>query len=103
METDDTAEIRPVPDSETGAYQATFDIDREDPSTVVVTAISAISGADPLDLEPLNERLDPDCLDGLFRSKQDGTPRGDGGVTFPFAGFDVTVRGHGEVVLTPLE
>lgn len=95
--------IRQVSDSETETYKVDFDIDERNPSTVVVTAISSINDIDPLELEKLNDHVDPDSLDSLFRPQRDGTPRGDGEVSFSFAGYEVSIRSHGEAVLAAIE
>lgn len=88
-------------DPDTGVYQAEFDPEQSDPSTVVVLAVAEALGADSSELERLNYCLDPDCLDTLFDPRSDGTPRNGGKVVFPYSGFEVTVSSDGTVVLDP--
>lgn len=93
--------LRPEYEPETGTYRVAFDETDYRPSTVVVLAVAAVTGTDARDVETLNDRIDPDCLDGIFAPTQNGKPRADGRVTFPFAGHEVTVHGDGVVVLDP--
>lgn len=87
------------PDTET--YRGHFDPTERKPSTVVVLAVATVTETDPLDVEPLNDCLDPDRFDGLFAPTHDGTPRTGGQVTFSYAGYEVTVDSAGEVILAP--
>lgn len=97
----DTLAVSPEYDPATGTYQVDYNSTEYTPSTAVVLAVAAVTETDPLDVAPLNDCVDPGCLDGLFASKQDGTPRAVGQVTFPFADHDVTVHSDGTVVLVP--
>ncbi|MFC7080169.1 HalOD1 output domain-containing protein [Halorussus caseinilyticus] len=49
-------------DESDGCYRARYDSTEHPTSTVVVTAVAAVTETDPLDLEPLRESLDPDAL-----------------------------------------
>lgn len=95
------ATLRPEYDPETETYRVDFDETEWKPSTVVVLAIAAVTDSDAREVETLNDRIDPDCLDGIFAPRKDGTPRGEGRLTFPFAEHEVTVHGDGVVVLDP--
>lgn len=95
------AALSPEYDSETDTYRVEFDETEWKPSTVVVLAIAAVTNSDAKEIETLNDRIDPDCLDGMFAPSMAGAPRADGHVTFPFAGYEVTVQGNGVVVLDP--
>lgn len=97
----DLPAISPEYDAETGTYRIDFDPTERTPSTVVVLAVAAVTETDPVDLAVLNDSIDPDCLNGLFAPKRDGTSRRGGHVTFPFADHDVTVHSDGPVVLDP--
>lgn len=88
-------------DYEEGTYRVEYDETDWKPSTVVVLAIADVKDTDALEMDQLNDSIDPDCLDALFVPKQDGTPRSGGRVTFPFAGHEVTVYSEGAVVLDP--
>lgn len=63
----------------------------ESTSTAVVRAVSAVEGRDPRSLRPLAEILDPAALDTLFGSRDDGTPRIGGRLTFVYSRCRVTV------------
>lgn len=103
MDTNNRLDIRPEYDAESGTYRVRFDSDEYELSTVVVLAVAAVSGSDPLTLPALNDCLDPTCLDGLFAPKENGTPRTGGRVTFTYIGYELTVDSSGEVVLDPVE
>lgn len=66
----------------------------------VIQAVAAETGTDPLDLNPLYEAINPDCLDSLFKTTDGGLPRNIGTVSFRYYGCDVTVTSAGEVEAT---
>ncbi|MFB1062412.1 HalOD1 output domain-containing protein [Natrinema sp. H-ect4] len=66
------------------------------PTNAVIEAVAEATDSDPLDLPPLYEAVDPDALNTLFDSSETS-----GQVSFPYAGFEVTVRGS-EVEVEPL-
>ncbi|MCU4973962.1 hypothetical protein OB955_14605 [Halobacteria archaeon AArc-m2/3/4] len=69
--------------------------DSEDtPVFAVVSAVTEASGADPLKLPPLGRAINPDALNELFTGRSESTVAK---LTFQCAGYDVTVRGNGEV------
>ena len=61
-------------------------------SLAVVNAVSKRAGRGPEELRPLQDVVDADGLNALFKN-------GDGSVTFPYEGFLVTVDGSGSVEL----
>lgn len=62
---DDPDEDRTGYDPTTGTYHARHEWDNEQSLvTTVVTAVAAVTNADPTDLPPLYETVDPDALDG---------------------------------------
>jgi hypothetical protein len=79
----------------------TYEISSEESvSEGVIKAVSTVSGADTLTemtsgtesgraLEPLYTVIDPDALDSVFRTRDGDTDRR---VTFPYHGYEVTVR-----------
>ncbi|WP_276256725.1 HalOD1 output domain-containing protein [Halomontanus rarus] len=72
-----------------------WDRDSEDtPVFAVVLAVADASGVDPLELPPLGDTIDPDALNELFMARSESTVAK---VTFEYAGYDVTVRGDGEI------
>lgn len=83
---------------------AAFQADAEDPlSEQVVQAVAEETGADPLEMNPLYEAINPDCLDSLFKTTDGGLPRNIGEVTFRYFGCEVTVTSAGEVRVTSPE
>lgn len=70
-------------------------------STTILSLVGSATDADPTELEPLNDAVDPDALDALFAPREGGTPRRPGTVSFRFAGFTVTVDADGTVALRP--
>lgn len=103
MDSSERFDISPEFDPDTGSYRVTFDSEEYRFSTAVVFAVGAVSDSDPLSLPALNDRVDPECLDGVFGPKEDGTPRTGGRVVFPFVGYEVTVDSDGVVVVDPRE
>ncbi|MCU4744148.1 hypothetical protein OB955_14865 [Halobacteria archaeon AArc-m2/3/4] len=78
-----------------GPHTAAWDRESEEtPVFAVVSAVAAASDADPLELPPLGDAIDPDALNQLFMTRSDSTVAK---ITFQYAGYDVTVRGNGEV------
>lgn len=75
--------------------------DPEPLSTVVVRLVAAVTDTDPLELEPLRDRVDPDALDELFAPTVDGRTRSLGQVSFPLAEHQVVVSGDGEIEVRP--
>jgi len=68
-------------------------------SEAVIQAIAEAKGVDPLELDPLYDRIDLDAVDRLFAS----TDVPAGRLTFDVAGCRVRVRADGQVSATPLE
>lgn len=69
-------------------------------SDEVISAVAAASGADPLDLDPLYEAIDPDALDALYRRdgrERENTPER---LEFIYSGCGVVVAGDGSVSVT---
>lgn len=75
------------------AYERTFE--RTAPSMAVVEAVARVVDCDPIEVESLYERLDPDALDALFGAgREDPTV----GVSFELNGHPVLVDGDGITV-----
>lgn len=66
----------------------------------VVAAVADATDTDPLDLEPLYTRIDPDCLDEIFGDGASDGGRNLGRVSFPMAGCRVVVSADGTVDVT---
>lgn len=69
-------------------------------SMAVVAAVSAATGVDPIELEPLGSAVDADALNALGRG-QDTTTDGGVRVTLSVARRTVTVDSRGEVTVRP--
>ena len=68
----------------------------------VVAAVASVSNADPTEMTPLSERIDPDALDAMFADTYDGASRPTGSVRFSFLDHEVAVTSDGLVtVLDP--
>lgn len=79
------------------SYQAHYDWANETVTGAVVSAVSAVEGIDPLDVEPLYSKVDPDALDKLFSPMTDGVPRHNVALSFLLHGYSVTVYSEGRV------
>ena len=66
-------------------------------STAAVRAVSSLKERDPCNLTPLYETIDPEMLDELCESQQDGT------VKFVFSGFHITVESGEYLLLRPVD
>lgn len=71
------------------------------PSRAVVERIAAEEGTDPTELPPLYGSIDPDALDDFFSRGRATDAQSSGRVRFRYAGYDVAVRGDGDVTLDP--
>lgn len=64
----------------------------EGPSEAVITAVSAASNREPLEMDPLYESIDPEALDALFRShSNDDSDSSDIQIEFRIESNHVTV------------
>jgi hypothetical protein len=61
----------------------------------VVEAVATVEDREMTEMEPLADSIDPDALEEVFA----GPRRDRGNVTFRYAGHEVTVYAHGEVVV----
>ncbi|MFD1589092.1 HalOD1 output domain-containing protein [Halorientalis brevis] len=81
-------------DVDTDSYRSSFDVTVDTPSLAVISAIAAVTGVAITELDPLHGVIDPDALDKLWLSSGT-TERADSRVTFPFAGYDVSLSRDG--------
>lgn len=89
-------------DPETDTYHAGFDPATEESVSIrVVEVVAAVADAEPHELEPLFDSVDPDALDRIFEPRA-GTSLPDGEVSFAFDDYAVTVYSQGEIVVSPL-
>ncbi|WP_135534598.1 HalOD1 output domain-containing protein [Halostella pelagica] len=73
----------------------------ESATEAVVIATAEATDADPLELDPLFDAVDPDALNRLFESSDDGSDRPSGRIEFTYAGCDVSVYADRRVVVSP--
>jgi len=78
-----------------GVVERRYDADTSTTEAVVYAVAEALD-ADPLDLEPMHDTVDPDALDALFRDADDSTL-----ISFSYAGCDVSISGARRVVAVP--
>lgn len=73
----------------------------EDESTLqaVVSAVSAVEGVEPTELESLHDHIDPDALDALLDRPVVIGKGGIIGVKFPYSGYLVSVRNNGSITI----
>jgi len=71
-------------------------------STTVIHALADLMERDVTDVGfVLYDSIDPDALDKIFSSTDDGTSRSPGHVAFTVDGYRVTVYSDGHIVITP--
>ena len=80
-----------------GVVERRYDADTSTTEAVVYAVAEAVD-ADPLNLEPMHDTVDPDALDALFRDADDSTL-----ISFWYAGCDVSVSGARRVVAAPTQ
>lgn len=74
----------------------------------VIAAVAEREGIDPVELEPpeydaLYDVINPEALDALFATRENGRSRPSGRVEFPFCDYHVVVTSDGDVELSDLE
>jgi len=78
-------------------YVTTFDpADGDEPSEAIVMAVAAVANADPLELSPLYEVVEPGALDTLVEHAH-RTGAGAHQVWFRYEGFEVGLRTDGQI------
>nr|WP_254525448.1 HalOD1 output domain-containing protein [Natrinema caseinilyticum] len=78
-------------------WTTTFDTETERPTKATVTAVAAALEANPLELSPLSDSVDPDALDSLIEHAQREADTGTHEVWFSYEGVDVGVRSDGRI------
>ena len=89
-------------------------VDRSEPtvgqsiSFDVIAAVAEREGVDPLELEPpeydaLYDVINPEALDALFATRENGRQRPTGRIEFPYCGYQVVVTSDGEVEVSDRE
>ena len=81
-------------------FQSEFDQGVPDSITIaVLEAVATFARRDVLDLDPLDDAIDADALNDLFRPRSDGNPRTAISVEFSYQGYLVSVESRGLVRL----
>ncbi|WP_164471084.1 HalOD1 output domain-containing protein [Halorubrum sp. CSM-61] len=75
----------------------------ESVSQRVIAEVAETAGMDPLEMEPLYTRIDPDCLETIFSGESRTAARNQGEISFSMAGCQVTVGADGTVDATALD
>lgn len=76
-----------------------FDDPAAELTVTVVDAVSEAAGVSPTEVVPcVNDHVDPDALDRLFRPRPDGTPR-QGRLTIELMGCRVDIVSDGTVLV----
>lgn len=86
--------------TETASGEFTTTCRDEQVSETVITAVATAIDADPLEMDPLYDSIDPDALDRLC-GPSTASPTLQ--LQFSLAGCEVEVRGDGTVTVTPPE
>lgn len=86
-------------DPDTGRYRAEYDGSTVPPSLALIAALSTAMEADPIDIDPLYESVDPDALDGLLGNSVAAT--GPVEITLSVEDYDATVSSTGTILLDP--
>lgn len=83
------------------AIQQTVRVDpAESVCTAVITAVANAKDVDPTELDQrLNDVIDPDALDRIFRDNGTGRGRSNGHVSFLLDGYEVVVTASGQVTV----
>ncbi|MCO8244687.1 MULTISPECIES: HalOD1 output domain-containing protein [unclassified Haladaptatus] len=82
------------------AYQTEFDPTMDSVSEELITAVATLNDADPTELAPLSEFVDPEALDALFGSRAAGDPRETNGhVLFNYDAYHVKVDSSGQITV----
>lgn len=71
------------------------------PSETLVIAIADVADAEPLELEPLYETVDPDTVNDFVESG--AAPDVGGHIKFTFEGYDVTIHASGLFEIEPAD
>lgn len=68
-------------------------------STTIILAIGQITSEDQEQIGPLNESIEPDALNDLFKPTPTGHRRPEGQLSFTVDGWKVTVESTGEITI----
>lgn len=69
-------------------------------ATTIVSTVADLSETDPVEVDRLYDRVDPDGLETIFRPADGSTTRNEGRVSFRLEGYSITVHASGTIVVT---
>lgn len=75
----------------------------ESVSTAVRRVVSAVKGCKPSELEPIAQSVDPDALDDLFETQEDGPSRTGGRVSFVYSDCHISIDNGEYLTIEPLD
>lgn len=91
------------PNDDDIVYRSRFDLDEAGSVTLaVLNAVATATDTEPEQLPRLASYVDPDALNGFFQTPGSVPVRGTR-LTFPFAGYSVTVTGDQFIILRSLK
>lgn len=82
--------------------RSTFDWSSTSACSAVVETVASAIDRDPTALDTLNDQVDTDALDALFRTGPATPPRTTLSVSFTYMGRAVTIDADGHVEVAPL-
>lgn len=90
-------------DPKTESYYAQYDVDNSETLvTTVVRSVAAITGKNPVELDPLYATVDPDALEQVLdESRSDSSKQESVSVIFDFASCEITISCDGTVRIEP--
>jgi len=68
-------------------------------SSALVATVATVADTEPTEIESLHDCVDPDALNALFSPLSEDRPRSQGYLSFTLDDYDVTVHGHGEIIV----
>lgn len=77
-------------------FHVSYDPTNEEVTEVVIRSVAVIHNADPADLPPLGDAVDPDALSALFGPGSEGFSA-DAQVTFVYEDLEITIDSDGNV------
>lgn len=69
----------------------------------IIEGVTAVTGADFMDLPPLREVIDPEALERLLRNSTNSQVQSEPFVRFTYAGYMIIVSGNGRISIFTAE
>jgi hypothetical protein len=86
---------------ESQTFRTEFDQQTRQPSEAIIAATAEVKDEDPTALPLLFNRIDPDALDTFFQTTSNQRRPPGRSITFEYVGCQITVNGHGTVIVDP--